>query len=412
LALRGVAGYRHGDDQRDGVVPGEIHVKIANLLREFARQIPVFHVLVGERDAVAASHHVAVHTLVHDAVRGAYGEPRRKAQRLGIQLAERPVHIERERNRGAIAGAFDFEPSRVVHDRWTIGPQGISIRDHTWEAGMAFPTAARFFELARTVGVRDDAVLTRFFRSVPPRLKGARLDRPEGVRLLLDELLGRTRITALAQASGLSRFSIGRWLSGKGQPKLPELFTFVEHASLRLLDFVAAIASPDALPTIREEWAALQASRAVGYEHPMTHAVLRALEITEASRHQPGRIAMLVGIDPQEEERCLAMLRDAGQIRWKRGRWVAVAADMVDFRRDPAAAQALKAFWAELAADRSREPRPGFFAYNVFAVSRRDLERLQELQRATLRQMRTIISASEPSEVVALANFQVFDLGS
>jgi hypothetical protein len=50
----------------------------------------------------------------------------------------------------------------------------------------------------------------------------------------------------------------------------------------------------------------------------------------------------------------------------------------VDFRRDPEAAQRLKAFWAALAAERSKAQRPGLFAYNVFAVSRADLERGDE----------------------------------
>ena len=85
--------------------------------------------------------------------------------------------------------------------------------------------------------------------------------------------------------------------------------------------------------------------------------------------------------------------------------------EVVDFRRDPSAAQGLKAFWAKLAAERTEARRPGLFAYNVFAVSRADLERLQALQRAYLNEMRTIIARSQPSELVALANFQLFSLG-
>jgi len=60
-----------------------------------------------------------------------------------------------------------------------------------------------------------------------------------------------------------------------------------------------------------------------------------------------------------------------------------------------------------VAAERTRTSRPGLFAFNVFAVSRADLERLTKLQRAYLREMRTIIAQSESSEVVALANMQI-----
>lgn len=84
---------------------------------------------------------------------------------------------------------------------------------------------------------------------------------------------------------------------------------------------------------------------------------------------------------------------------------------MVDFRRDPEAAQGLKAFWAQQAAERVRQGPQGLSAYNVFAVSRRDLSRLQDLQRAYLNEMRSIIAASEPSEVVALASFQLLPMG-
>lgn len=84
---------------------------------------------------------------------------------------------------------------------------------------------------------------------------------------------------------------------------------------------------------------------------------------------------------------------------------------VVDFRRDAQAAQRLKAFWAQLAAARSERERPGLFAYNVFAISREDLARLQALQRAYLREMRRVIVESEPSETVVLLNCQLFALG-
>jgi hypothetical protein len=76
----------------------------------------------------------------------------------------------------------------------------------------------------------------------------------------------------------------------------------------------------------------------------------------------------------------------------------------------PEAAQRLKAFWAGFAAQHSAQRRPGLFAYNLFAVSRTDLARIQELQRELLRQMRTTIAQSEPTDVVALANLQIFAL--
>ena len=284
---------------------------------------------------------------------------------------------------------------------------------YTWEAGTAAPTAARLFQMAQATGVQPNQVLARFFRVVPQRLRDAHLAEADGVRALMGELLGQTRITSLSAASGLSRFAISRWLSGKGQPKLPEFLQFVEHASLRMLDLIDTLIDPDKLPSVRKDWHKLQTIRNVGYELPMTHAVLRALE-TEAyrqGRHHPDRLAGILGISIGDAERCLERLREADQITWRQGRWVPRSVEMVDFRRDEKSAQQLKVYWANLAAERSQRRRPGLFAYHVFAVSRKDLERIEALQRDTLRQIRTIISASEPSEVVALVNLQLFDLG-
>lgn len=284
---------------------------------------------------------------------------------------------------------------------------------YTWEAGSAWPTAARFFELTARVGVRQSVLLSRFFRTAAPGLAGVSISTPAGVQRLLQEILGHTRISALAKQSKLSRFSLSRWLHGKGQPRLPDLLCFIEHSSLRLLDFVDAVVTPTALPSMVGEWKKLQDARAVGYDHPFSHAVLRALETTayKRQRHDADSLTAMLGISRAAVELCLEKLAASGQIRRHRGRWEPRSAAMVDFRREPEAAQRLKAFWASVGSQRAAERRPGLFAYNVFAVSRKDLARLEALQRDCLREMRTIIAASEPSEVVALANLQVFCLG-
>jgi transcriptional regulator with XRE-family HTH domain len=283
---------------------------------------------------------------------------------------------------------------------------------YTWEAGQAFPQASRLFALAQCVGVDLDAGLSRFFRDVPPGLTASPLSAPEGIRRLCAELRGRTRLGALAEASGLSRFALSRWLSGKAQPSLPELLCYVDHASLRLLDFLAVLIDPAELPAVRQAWLELQAARELGYQRPSTQAVLHALE-TEAYRAAPSTatLATLTGCSAAETEQDLAHLLESGQLERQPQGYAPRAVQAIDFRRDPASAQRVKAYWAQLAAGRTEQARPGLFAYNVFAVSRADLARLTELQRAYLREMRTIIAQSKPSEVVALANFQLFSLG-
>lgn len=283
---------------------------------------------------------------------------------------------------------------------------------YTWEAGQAFPPANRVFELAAAVGIDVEAGLVRFFRDVPQRLRARPLSSLDGICALLTELRGRTRLGALAQASGLSRFALSRWLAGKAQPNLPDLLCYVDHASLRLLDFLAILVDPAQLPAVHDAWRKLQDARQLGYERPSSHAVLHALE-TAAYRAAPcaETIAALTGLPRAEVEQNLQRLVESGQLVSEGRRYRVHAVQTIDFRRDPASAQRVKAYWAQVAAERSREVRPGLFAFNVFACSRADLARLTELQRAYLREMRTLIAQSEPSEVVALANFQLFSLG-
>lgn len=284
---------------------------------------------------------------------------------------------------------------------------------YTWEAGAAWPTAARFFAFARAVGVAPERVLREFFRVVPPRLAHAPLTSARGVAALLVELKGSTQIAALARETGLSRFAISRWLAGKGEPKLPDFLCLVELSSLRLLDLLEALVDPAKLTTARADHLRLRAARSIGYEFPISQAVLRTLETVEYVRrgHEPGYIAAVLGISPELERLCLDKLKQAGQIAWRRGRFWPSTAALVDFRKDPEASQQLKAYWAALAAEHARTSRPGLFAYNIFAISRSDLARLEALQRDCLRQMRTIIAASEPNEVVALLNLQLFAFG-
>lgn len=284
---------------------------------------------------------------------------------------------------------------------------------YVWEAGRAFPTAASALVAARRAGVDVSAALARFFRSPPAWLDSVDPASREGVAMLLDDLRGRTSIVDLARASGKSRFALARWLSGEAEPRLPDFLLLIEKTSLRLLDWIAAFVDPSTLPSVARAWSELEATRRAAYEVPWTQAVLRALELTDYQRlpkHQRGWIAARIGISVEEEQRCLAILARTGQIYLDRGRWRLRQVMAVDTRRDAEAEHRVKRWWGALALERLARPDSGLFSYNVFAVSEADLARIQDLQRAYFRQMRSIIAASEPSERVVLASLQLVPL--
>jgi hypothetical protein len=232
----------------------------------------------------------------------------------------------------------------------------------------------------------------------------------------LRDLRGKTPIGVLAQRTGYNRYKVGRWLAGKTQPRLPEFFALVEAASRRLLDLVACLVSPLDLPSVADAWRELEAARTVAYSVPWSHAVLRALEL-DGYRELRGRaavdwLARSLGLAESDVRKNLAALAEAGQIQKRAGRWIPRRVLDVDTGRDPQRARALKHAWSEVAVGRLKKGAPGLYGYSVFAIARRDLARVLELQLEYARAMQSVIASSQPSECVGLYCVQLLDLSA
>jgi transcriptional regulator with XRE-family HTH domain len=284
---------------------------------------------------------------------------------------------------------------------------------YIWESGRAAPTAATALHAASRVGIDVRQALSAFYRRTPAWLEEVDPSAPDAIAKLLDDLRGRTSLVDLAASSGKSRFAIARWLSGAAEPRLPDFFLMIEKTSLRLLDFIASFTDPLGLPSTAQAWRELEATRHAAYSAPWTQAVLRVLELTDYQRlakHEPGWVATRIGISRSEEDRCLELLARTGQIHEKGGRWQVRQVLAVDTRRDADAERSSKAWWGEVALARLKDGDAGMFSHNIFAVSAADLARINDLYRATFRQIRSIIAESEPSERVVLFNLQLLPL--
>jgi hypothetical protein len=284
---------------------------------------------------------------------------------------------------------------------------------YTWESGRAWPTAARALAAAARTGIDVQAALARFYRSPPAWLAKTPATTPSGIAALLDDLRGRTSVVDLARAAGRNRFAVSRWLKGEAEPRLPDFLLMIETGSLRLLDFLDAFTDPAGMPSVAKAWAQLEATRKAAYEVPWTQAVLRLLEVTEYQtlpRHVPGWIASRLGISIEEEQRCLRLLMQTGQIRQIRGRFRLRNVLAVDTRSDPQAELRAKTWWTRVALERQVVTEDSVFSYNVFAVSERDLVKIRDLYRAYFRQVRSLIGESRPSERVALISVQLVEL--
>jgi transcriptional regulator with XRE-family HTH domain len=284
---------------------------------------------------------------------------------------------------------------------------------YAWESGRRWPTTAVVFSALRRLRVDVHGSLKKFFANAPSWLDEIDPASAEGVARLLSEVRGKVPVVELARRTGRSRYAIARWLSGAAEPRFPDFLRVLEAASLRVLDFVALFVDPASLPAASRAWKLLEAHRRAVYELPWIPAVLRVMELTDYARlpeHVPGYIASRLGIGLDEEDHCLAVLEQSGQIRRKGRRWRPVPMQTVDTRPDPDAERRIKRWWAQVGVDRLSAGAPGQFSYNVFAVSERDLERLRELHRAYFRQLRSIVAESSPSERIAVANVQLFTL--
>jgi len=285
---------------------------------------------------------------------------------------------------------------------------------YRWETGVCYPLAREALALAKRDGAAGRAALLTFLGgTLPEPLLEVELGTREGVAQLLKTLRGDTSLVELARRSGHSRFSIARWLSGAAEPRLPELLTLVEAMTFRLLDFLASFTHIERLPTVAEAYRALEAARKTAYDVPWSHAVLRALELSDyraLRRHRPGWIARRLGISQQEEEACLSALATARQIKLERGLWVADETRTVDTRVHPERGRRLKAEWLRVALERLESGVTGVFGYNLMAISRADLARLREMHIAYFRNMQSLVADSAPSECVVLFNTELFAL--
>jgi hypothetical protein len=232
------------------------------------------------------------------------------------------------------------------------------------------------------------------------------------VAALLSDLRGDTPIGLVASRAGRTRFQVSRWLKGTAEPRLPDFLRMIEATSLRVLDFVSLFADPALLPSTRPAWERLLAARTLAWSSPWAQAVLLALELAPyqaLAAHEDGWLAARLQLPVEEVQRALSLLLAAGQIHHTGTHYTPVEVAAVDVR-GPQAGTALKEFWLSVALDRLRSGAGGLHSYNVFAVSEADLARLEEMQRAHYRAIRSLVASSSPAERVALVVLQTVPL--
>ncbi len=275
-----------------------------------------------------------------------------------------------------------------------------------WEAGRDVVGASAFFRLAERTGPPAD--WESFLGHPPPDLK-----EKLGVAHLLKELLGKRKAGEVGDQLGRDRHAVGRWLRGQTEIPLADFLHFVEITTLRVYDLLALYADPAELPEAAAGYKLLEAARESARQMPWSHAIVHMVEMPSYKKlvaHERGWFASRLGISTQDEDSCLTLLVQTGQLRKEGERYLGTKSINVDTRRDPLATRELASFWMKEGARRVLTPGQGRFAFNTFALSERDVQRAKELQSEYFRQLRALVAESEPAEAVAVATFQFFPL--
>lgn len=275
---------------------------------------------------------------------------------------------------------------------------------YTWENGKRSPTAGQLLRLAQRTGSDVAAVLRRFVGRPCAWLDRYEPWSREGVVELLGELRGATPIHQLAEACGVSRFVVSRWLSATSEPRAAELLAVVHSCSQRLSDLTTLLCETP-LPSLVGETKRLAAARRIAQTHPWSQLVLRHLELDAYTRlpaHESGWIAKRAGLSLEEEEGTLQMLVAAGQASWTGTHYGPNAIPALDMRKEPQLVQSQRAFWAKVASERAPTTPDSVCAYNIFTVSESGYQELKVLQREFLQKARAVIAAARPDERVAL----------
>lgn len=276
-----------------------------------------------------------------------------------------------------------------------------------WENGRSFPQTS---EVLRAAGLARVDVLGAFAR-FSPNLPLERQGRGYALGAWMRGSLGTTSVSDVARRMHYARSSVSRWVCGASEPRIPEFLAFVEAATGRVADWVSELVPIDQVPALYGRYTAAKAAKQLAFSQPWTEALLRVLESQSyhaAPEHDDQRLAAQLGIAVDVvrtglRELCAARVVERGSTHYS-----VIAPLTVDTAGGRQQLHALKAHWASVAAERASTPRDGdVFGYNVISASRADVERIRSVLKHAFREVRAIVSASEPAECVALVNVQL-----
>lgn len=278
---------------------------------------------------------------------------------------------------------------------------------YAWESGQRAPTLGDFLRFLTFYGKDLNAAFR--FLGVSLREKSTRDWDDREVAAIVSHLVGTRATSQLAAVISVHRGTLTRWVEGESQPRLPQFLRLLEATTHRLLEFVSLIVDPERLDSVREAYRTLRLQQTLAYDHPASGLVLRALELQtyrQLPTHMNRELARATGLREEEVDGLLALLQEAGLVRWCSPRYELVEVSTVDTSRDADKSRAIKQFWSEVVHERiARETWPvsGLNSFNLASVSQSTLEKIREKHIQYFEEVRALVAADEnPTEVLLL----------
>lgn len=288
---------------------------------------------------------------------------------------------------------------------------------YSWEAGRSSPAASVFFRLAAIGRAGIFERINRFAATHVRTVDAHQLPTPDGVSKFMRELAADEPIAALARDVDSDRTTVTRWLDGRTEPRLPDFLRFVQRTTHRILQFVEIFTDPLQLRSTSAAFQSLVAQQRIASERPMSHAVLRALELAAYDSvrisDQSAFISKQTGISASEAESLLIALHEANLIHECDGKWRPKDVMTVDTRKTIERDVELKRFWMDLARSRldaKRLNQTSLFSYNLFAVSSHSYEQIRSLHLDYYERVRRIVVSDSHPQRVALLSLQLLAL--
>lgn len=231
-------------------------------------------------------------------------------------------------------------------------------------------------------------------------------------------LIGGATQTSVSVATGISRYTILRWLSGKSSPDLADVLAVMHACQYVMLEFIAFLVDITKVPEAYREYVVRAERKRVYFKYPVAPAVCCCLRLDEYQAlpaHVRGYVARKLLITVEEEEEIIAALTSVGKVALVNGKY-AVTEEQLELT-DSEEIRTFLVYWLERSAAMMRTLKNPFPALacglEVYPASAKTAQRIRAEYTEFYQKVRAALVQDEgPREMVYVFNSQLINFAA